>query len=61
MYGGVMKLGKAALIGVVLSVVMILAGALVITFTEFGILGFTLILLGICLEIYAISRPRHTD
>ncbi|MDA3146357.1 hypothetical protein JSO19_03075 [Leucobacter sp. UCMA 4100] len=56
-----MKLGKAALIGVVLSVVMILAGALVITFTEFGILGFTLILLGICLEIYAISRPRHTD
>jgi hypothetical protein len=54
-----MKLGTAALVGVILSITLVLAGALVITFTALGIVGFVLIMLGICFEIYAVTRPRR--
>ena len=56
-----MQLNAASLIGLILSIVMILAGALVITFTDFGVVGFVLIVFGIGFEIYAVTRPRRSE
>ena len=55
-----MKLSTAALVGVILSIALVLAGALVVTFTALGVVGFVLIVLGICFEIYAVTRPRRS-
>ncbi|WP_166997804.1 hypothetical protein [Paramicrobacterium fandaimingii] len=55
-----MTLKRTALWRLALSIVLILAGALVVTFTNLGIAGWILIVAGIVVEIIAVTRrPRE--
>ena len=56
-----MKLSTAALVGVILSIALVLAGALVITFTALGVVGFVLeglVLEGVLRLAIRVGLPR---
>ena len=53
-----MSLTRTALLILILSIGLLVGGALVVTFTTLGILGWALIVIGILAEIVAVTRPK---
>ncbi|MFQ4150518.1 hypothetical protein AAGW05_17840 [Arthrobacter sp. LAPM80] len=53
-----MLLSRTALSTLILSIGLLVGGALVVTFTPLGILGWALIVIGIAAEIVAVTRSK---
>ena len=53
-----MLLTRTALLILILSIGLLVGGALVVTFTSLGILGWALIVIGIVAEIVAVTRSK---
>ena len=54
-----MMMTRVALSGMALSIALLVAGALVITFTNLGILGWAITVAGILVLIIAVTRPKQ--
>lgn len=55
---GDMSISRTSRLALILSIALVVSGALLITFSNLGILGWVLILLGIGAEIIAVTRKR---
>lgn len=53
-----MLLTRTALLTLILPIGLLVGGALVVTFTTLGILGWALIVIGIVAEIVAVTRSK---
>ena len=49
---------RTSVVAVLLAIALMLTGAVLLTFTELGILAWTLTIVGLAVELFAISRPR---
>ncbi|TFD47326.1 hypothetical protein E3T55_15210 [Cryobacterium frigoriphilum] len=49
---------RTSVVSVLIAILLMLTGALLLTFTELGILAWTLTIVGLAVELFAISRPR---
>ncbi len=55
---GDMSISRKSQLALILSIALVVSGALVITLSNLGILGWVLIVLGIVAEIVAVTRKR---
>lgn len=53
-----MRLLSNALVARVLSIVLLLTGALLVSVAHLGLLGFGLIVLGLLVLVYAVTRAK---
>ncbi|NKG19127.1 hypothetical protein [Paeniglutamicibacter terrestris] len=53
-----MSISRTSQVALILSIALVVSGALVVTFSDLGILGWVLIVLGIVAEIIAVTRKR---
>lgn len=49
---------RTSLVGVFAAIALMLSGVLLLAFTELGIVAWTLTIVGLAVELLAISRPR---
>ena len=49
---------RTSVVAVLIAIVLMLTGAVLLTVTELGILAWTLTVVGLAVELFAISRPR---
>ncbi|ASN38600.1 hypothetical protein CGQ24_05995 [Arthrobacter sp. 7749] len=55
---GDMSIRRPSQLALILSIALVVSGALFVTFSDLGILGWVLIVLGIVAEIIAVTRKR---
>ncbi|MFC5929633.1 hypothetical protein D6T64_17530 [Cryobacterium melibiosiphilum] len=49
---------RTSVVSVLIAILLMLTGAVLLTFTQLGILAWTLTIVGLAVELFAISRPR---
>ena len=49
---------RTSVVAVLVAIALMLTGAVLLTVTDLGILAWTLTIVGLAVELFAISRPR---